>query len=188
MIKFDLCRALRGDALISREGESVTHFRKRGSCKIYPYKADSSLSQHFATYTAIGGYTSDGNESKHDLFMKYEEEKKTMKKSDLKTGMFVKYRNGEYRMVLGDFITSEQGSGILRNYSDNLKLNNYPSLDIDSIYEAKSCNTLDKLLEGKDLTLLWERKEQTEAQKEMQALNKQITALQEQAKLLESKL
>ena len=43
-------------------------------------------------------------------------------------------------------------------------------------------------LKGEDLTLVWERTEQTEAQKEMEVLQKQATALQEQITKLQGKL
>ena len=65
---------------------------------------------------------------------------KTMKeftKSDLKTGMFVKYRGGHYRVVIGD-ILSGSGCATLPQYSEDLKYkgNDYVALDIMAVYKA----------------------------------------------------
>jgi hypothetical protein len=116
---------------------------------------------------------------------------KTMQftKSDLKTGMFVKYRNGEYRMVLGNIITGD-GWMSLNELSSNLleNINGANKLDVMSVYTAKHNSTIINYLKGKELTLIWERTEQTPVQKEMEELQEKITKLQEQAKVLQSKL
>jgi hypothetical protein len=116
---------------------------------------------------------------------------KTMQftKSDLKTGMFVKYRNGEYRVVLsGSLIGS--GYAYLGQFSNNLKAidRGDDELDILSVYSLENARTMKSHLIGEGLKLIWERTEQTPAQKEMEELQSQISKLQEQAKVLQIKL
>jgi hypothetical protein len=115
---------------------------------------------------------------------------KTMEftKSDLKTGMFVKYRNGGIRLVLADFVTGTYWRS-LNNVAENLKsVDCQRDLDIMSVYEALRPTNIESYLNGEDLKLIWERTEQTPAQKELALLQEQITALQEQAKVLQAKL
>lgn len=195
MIKFNLERALRGDAVITRTGKDMLDFQYRYDFKFthYPYQARNSMSHksHTQTFTDKGEVLA-RESSVGDLFMKYEENKTmdTFTKSDLKTGMFVKYRNGEYRMVLDSRLTSIQGGCTLNNFQEDIThdFSEGGMLDIIAVYKNLPIGNLKEYLEGRSLTLLWERTEQTEAQKEMEALNKQIEALQEQAKVLQSKL
>jgi hypothetical protein len=117
---------------------------------------------------------------------------KTMKeftKSDLKTGMFVKYRGGHYRVVIGDFL-SGKGCASLSQYSDNLKYvgDTYKALDIMAVYKASGGTNMDEYLSGQRLTLIWERTEQTPAQKEMEVLQAKMDELQEQMKVVQAKL
>jgi hypothetical protein len=110
-------------------------------------------------------------------------------KSDLKTGMFVKYRKGSYRMVLGNIITGD-GWMSLNELRDDLSEDNTSMgrLDVMSVYVTKSNRAIGEYFKGDSLKLIWERTEQTPAQKEMEELQAQITKLQEQAKVLQSKL
>jgi hypothetical protein len=122
---------------------------------------------------------------------------KTMEftKSDLKTGMFVKYRNGGIRLVLADFVTGTYWRS-LNNVAENLKsVDCQRDLDIMSVYEALRPANIESYLNGEDLKLIWERTEQTPAQKEMQELlsniekaEKGIAEMKEQAKVLQAKL
>ncbi len=117
---------------------------------------------------------------------------KTMKeftKSDLKTGMFVKYRGGSYRVVIGD-ILSGSGCATLPQYSEDLKYrgNAYVSLDIMAVYKVAKATHINEYLKGHCLTLIWERTEQTEAQKEMEVLQAKMDELQEQMKVVQAKL
>ena len=191
MIKFDLERALRGDELITRGGGLVTGFVSRGYglSKCYPYIADN-----LGTYTNKGSYYGTSKDSK-DLFMKYEDKKTrktftTFTKSDLKTGMFVKYRNGEYKMVLGDNFTGYLVFNPFFYYEDNLLASNRQDseLDIVSVYESGAKVSMNAYFKGKYLSRIWERTQQTEAQKEMASLNKKIAELQLQATRLQGKI
>jgi hypothetical protein len=123
---------------------------------------------------------------------------KTMEftKLDLKTGMFVKYRGGSYRIVIGDCL-SGNGCAALSQYSEDLKYAGcaYAALDIMAVYKAAKGTNLGEYLSGHCLTLIWERTEQTQAQKEMEELllniekgEKAMSVMKEQAKVLQSKL
>ena len=117
---------------------------------------------------------------------------KTMKeftKSDLKTGMFVKYRSGDYRVVIGH-VLSGTGCATLPQYSEDLKYRGdiYPQLDIVAVYKATRGTNIDEYLKGHCLTPIWERTEQTPAQKEMEVLQAKMDELQEQMKVVQAKL
>jgi hypothetical protein len=116
---------------------------------------------------------------------------KTMKftKSDLKTGMFVKYRGGQYRIVIGECL-SGNGCATLPQYSEGLKYKvpTIRALDIMAVYKAAKATHINEYLKGHCLTLIWERTEQTEAQKEMEVLQTQAKALQEQITKLQGAL
>jgi hypothetical protein len=117
---------------------------------------------------------------------------KTMKeftKSDLKTGMFVKYRHGGYRMLLGNIITGDNWLDLSELRDDLLEDNtNVGRLDVMSVYITKSKSTISEYLKGEHLTLIWERIEQTPAQKEMEVLQAKMDELQEQMKVVQAKL
>jgi hypothetical protein len=114
---------------------------------------------------------------------------KEFNKSDLKTGMFVKYRGGHYRVVIGD-ILSGSGCATLPQYSEDLKYkgNFYMALDIMAVYKAAKATHIGEYLKGHCLTLIWERTEQTPAQKEMEVLQVKMDELQEQMKVVQAKL
>jgi hypothetical protein len=116
---------------------------------------------------------------------------KTMEftKSNLKTGMFVRYRNGDYRVVIGDCLSGD-GCAALPQYSEDLKYKGITimALDIMAVYKAAKGTNISEYLSGHCLTLIWERTEQTEAQKEMELLQAQAKALQEQITKLQGAL
>ncbi len=116
---------------------------------------------------------------------------KTMKeftKSDLKTGMFVKQRDGDYAIVLDKTLSTMRLYTELSNIDSSLCHNHIKSSDIMAVYTTASRDTLGCHLSGESLTLIWERTEQTEAQKEMEVLQEQAKALQEQITKLQGKL
>jgi hypothetical protein len=115
---------------------------------------------------------------------------KTMEftKSDLKTGMFVKYRDGGIRLVLGNTLTGDFWRSL-----DEVKVNLMSDdvqrhLDIMSVYESLSPAIISTYLNGGCLELIWERTEQTPAQKEMEVLQAKMDELQEQMKVVQAKL
>jgi hypothetical protein len=115
---------------------------------------------------------------------------KTMQftKSDLKTGMFVKQRDGTYSIFLKDMFSEIDDFMMLSSYEDNLKHNRCPKWDIMFVYKAEGQGPFSSYIQGDYLTPIWERIEQTEAQKEMEVLQEQAKALQEQITKLQSKL
>jgi hypothetical protein len=115
---------------------------------------------------------------------------KTMQftKSDLKTGMFVKQRDGDYAIVLDKSLSTISHYTSLSKIQSGLQHDTVESNDIMAVYTAASRDTLGCHLKGASLTLIWERTEQTEAQKEMVVLQEQAKALQEQITKLQGKL
>jgi hypothetical protein len=115
---------------------------------------------------------------------------KTMQftKSDLKTGMFVKQRDGDYAIVLDEALSTMRLYTALSNITSSLCHNYIKSSDIMAVYTTASRDTLGCHLSGESLTLIWERTEQTEAQKEMGVLQEQAKALQEQITKLQGTL
>jgi hypothetical protein len=116
---------------------------------------------------------------------------KTMKeftKSDLKTGMFVRNRGGDYKVVIGDVLSGLDACTTLGNFSDSLISNNCEGYDIVAVYEVKGTVYLRTYLNGSSLEVIWERIEQTPVQKEMEVLQAKMDELQEQMKVVKAKL
>jgi hypothetical protein len=124
----------------------------------------------------------------HDLILIKKGKTMQFTKSDLKTGMFVKQRDGTYSIFLKDMFSETDDFMMLSSYEDNLKHNGCPKWDIMFVYKAEGQGPLSSYLEGEYLTPIWERIEQTEAQKEMEVLQEQAKALQEQITKLQGKL
>jgi len=84
-----------------------------------------------------------------------------MKKSDLKTGMLCKYKNGEFALVINEFIVSEDGFMTLDLYSENLQAIRNDDYSIASVSEVLEDGWLTPREwddETMELYLLWERK------------------------------
>jgi hypothetical protein len=102
--------------------------------------------------------------------------------------VFVRQRDGEFSIFINDTF-SEMGQHMpLSSYADNLKHKRNPQYDIMAVCEATDRRNMSGYLQGEHLTPLWERTEQSEAQKEMEVLQAQAKALQEQITKLQSKL
>ena len=113
---------------------------------------------------------------------------KTMTKSDLKTGMFVKYREGGYYLFTGECFSSGNFFGNVESYSEVLYNRHDKDRDVVSIYKVIRPRPINAYLEGEDLCLIWEREEKTPTQVELEKLREQINTLQEQTKKLEATL
>ncbi|MFT6988173.1 MAG: hypothetical protein ACJASL_000133 [Paraglaciecola sp.] len=117
---------------------------------------------------------------------------KTMEftKSDLKAGVhFTKQRSGFYGLVMGGSLIEYRAVMPLNFYGENLIANDGNThYDIVGVYKVNGMDSLENHLAGKNLICIWERTEQSPAQKELALLQEQITALQEQAKVLQAKL
>lgn len=90
--------------------------------------------------------------------------KKEFTRADLKDGMFVVYRNGEIRIVVGNFIIGSCRHSNLCNYDKNLfadSLSVSPSMSmLDIVKVGKLVHEVSlNLVEEKDLYIIWERKE-----------------------------
>jgi hypothetical protein len=124
---------------------------------------------------------------------------KTMQftKSDLKAGVhFVKNREGTFAAVCRNVFCGEVGVVRLTDFNDELlNIKGNPEMDIVEVYETDKDRSMTSYLKGLGLKRIWERTEQTEAQKEMEVLQAQIdkgaaymAELHEQAKRLRDKL
>jgi hypothetical protein len=118
---------------------------------------------------------------------------KTMQftKSDLKAGLhFVKSEDGRYWAVLDKVISYADTFVSIERYSDNLKLETSSTTDYDivAVYVPKCRSSIGYYLKGQYLTPIWERTKQTPAQKEMEVLQAQAKALQEQITKLQGTL
>ncbi|MGU8365192.1 hypothetical protein ACV3NC_14505 [Clostridium perfringens] len=83
-----------------------------------------------------------------------------MKKSDLKDGMVVEYRNGLRRFVLGDKLLGEHGNANIEEYDEELKyIDGESTLDIVKVYTVESslCVAIGSIFLNKHLNLIWER-------------------------------
>ena len=138
------------------------------------------------------GYTNQYSLKDLTLIKKGKKDMKEFTKSDLKTGMFVKLRDGSIRIIINDGVCGFNFYGSLKYYNQSLikYLHGQPeaNYDIMAVYTEKHNNTFSAYLKGESLTLIWERTEQTEAQKEMEVLQEQAKALQEQITKLQGKL
>jgi hypothetical protein len=122
---------------------------------------------------------------------------KTMQftKSDLKTGMFVKQRDGDYAIVLPSTLSTMRLYTELSNIELSLCHNSIKSADIMAVYTTARRDTLECYLSGESLALIWERAEQTPAHKEMEVLQvkmnesqAKMNELQAQMKVVQAKL
>ena len=94
-----------------------------------------------------------------------------MKKSDLKNGMIVEYRNGFRRLVVNDELIGDDGHLSLTEYNDDLKINElYRNLDIIKVYKYKLGWSFNRLLDDDNLELIWERKEYELTKREIEIL------------------
>lgn len=77
-------------------------------------------------------------------------------KADLKDGMVVEYRNGQRRIVLGDYFMDFATDTTIAFYTDELINKLVDDLTIDKVYTSSAC-TLNDYRKDKYLTLIWER-------------------------------
>jgi hypothetical protein len=113
---------------------------------------------------------------------------KTMKvftKSDLKAGVhFVKDRDGVFYAVCRNTFCGLNRFVGLSSFNDELvNANGNNELDIVEVYETDKDRSMTSYLKGLGLRRIWERTEQTPAQKEMEVL--QVKMNESQAKMNE---
>ena len=85
---------------------------------------------------------------------------KKFTKSDLKDGMVVEYNDGCFgkRLVIGGFLTGEDGYADLADYNENLK-SVVSDLEIVRVYKIKRMGKISSIMDDNNLELVWERKE-----------------------------
>lgn len=100
-----------------------------------------------------------------------------MKKNELRNGMMVETRGGNLYLVVGDFITRDDGFNLLSNYDENMtNVNGIYDHDIVKVYEYKNdrhdnnATSIEVLFNKTKLTLLWERKEHNLTEREIEVL------------------
>ena len=91
--------------------------------------------------------------------------------------VFVKYRNGGYRIYL-DGIFNGEGWAPIDVFTESLKCLSSGKLDVMSVYTSSPRDPLLEQLEGEGLTQVWERTELTPAQKEMEVLQAKMDKFQ----------
>ena len=85
---------------------------------------------------------------------------KKFTKSDLKDGMVVEYNDNCFgkRLVIGGFLTGEDGYVDLGDYNENLK-SVVSDLEIVRVYKIKCMGKISSIMYDVNLELIWERKE-----------------------------
>ena len=85
---------------------------------------------------------------------------KNFTKSDLKDGMVVEYNDNCFgkRLVIGGFLTGEDGYVDLGDYNENLK-NVVSDLEIVRVYKIKCMGNISSIMHDDNLELIWERTE-----------------------------
>lgn len=85
---------------------------------------------------------------------------KEFTKPDLKDGMVVEYNDNCFgkRLVIGGFLTGEDGYSDLGDYNENLK-NVASGLEIVRVYKIKHIGKISSIMKNRNLELIWERKE-----------------------------
>ena len=85
---------------------------------------------------------------------------KEFTKPDLKDGMVVEYNDNCFgkRLVIGGFLTGEDGYSDLGDYNENLK-SVVSDLEIVRVYKIKCMGKISSIMKDSNLELIWERKE-----------------------------
>ena len=116
----------------------------------------------------------------------------TFTKADLKTGMVVKYRGGNFyadkynglSLVVGDILVQADEYGQLSTKHDNLLSDYKPDFDIVEVFEVVSAKSLE-IITNWQLKSIWKRPEPISAQQ--QAIRDGIVALEaKQQELIEA--
>jgi hypothetical protein len=124
----------------------------------------------------------------HDLTLVKKGKTMQFTKSDLKTGVhFIRNRSEEYKIVLDTMLCGNSYTP-LKQITETLHHNCYRELDIMSVYVITEKRSINSYLKGESLSPIWERTEQTEAQKKMELLQARAKALQEQAQAIQEQI
>ena len=99
---------------------------------------------------------------------------KEMTKNDLKDGMVVELRKGDKRLVLYTKLLSLNCYDNISSYTEDLKHKKYNDYDIVKIYKGQAYR-IDEIF--KNVSLIWERKEKSESEINLEKIQKQIDIL-----------
>ena len=95
-------------------------------------------------------------------------------KSALETGMFVRQRGGQFKIVMADVIAGKSSWSLLRDFTNDLK-HQMKEYDIVAVYTTTNHDALQGYLSGHNLSILWEEK--TPEQIELELLEKELLEL-----------
>lgn len=145
----DFCKRMHEHEMKWCSGESylknTNYMRNEGTC-----------------YYGSGEYSTRDFAEKHNYkileWSDYMQKKFT--KSDLKDGMVVEYNDNRFgkRLVIGGFLTGEDGYVDLGDYNENLK-NVVSDLEIVRVYKIKCMGEISSIMHDDNLELIWERTE-----------------------------
>lgn len=109
----------------------------------------------FGMFSSYRYYNSEG----YEILEWSDYMQKEFTKSDLKSGMVVEYNDNYFgkRLVIGGFLTGEDGYVDLGDYNENLK-NVVSDLEIVRVYKIKCMRKISSIMHDDNLELIWERK------------------------------
>lgn len=109
----------------------------------------------FGMFSSYRYYNSEG----YEILEWSDYMQKEFTKSDLKDGMVVEYNDNCFgkRLVIGGFLTGEDGYVDLGDYNENLK-NVVSDLEIVRVYKIKCMRKISSIMHDDNLELIWERK------------------------------
>ena len=109
----------------------------------------------FGMFSSYRYYNSEG----YEILEWSDYMQKEFTKSDLKDGMVVEYNDSCFgkRLVIGGFLTGEDGYVDLGDYNENLK-NVVSDLEIVRVYKIKCMRKISSIMHDDNLELIWERK------------------------------
>ena len=108
----------------------------------------------FGMFSSYRYYNSEG----YEILEWSDYMQKEFTKSDLKSGMVVEYNDNYFgkRLVIGGFLTGEDGYADLGVYNENLK-SVVSDLKIVRVYKIKCMGKISSIMEDHNLELIWER-------------------------------
>lgn len=146
----DFCKQMHEHGMKWRDGNSYLELTEYGK------NLDETC------YTGVGSFACcDFYESEGYKILEWSDYmQKNFTKSDLKDGMVVEYNDNCFgkRLVIGGFLTGEDGYVDLGDYNENLK-NVVSDLEIVRVYKIKCMGNISSIMHDDNLELIWERKE-----------------------------
>lgn len=138
------------------------HGMKWSTGKSYMEKTNYEEYKGETCYTGFGKFSSyrHYNSEGYTILECSDYMQKEFTKSDLKDGMVVEYNDNCFgkRLVIGGFLTGEDGYVDLGDYNENLK-NVVSDLEIVIVYKIKCMGKISSIMDDDNLELIWKRKE-----------------------------